>query len=80
MVAREEPPSLRELLRELSEAARKHEPTLHVLQTAVDALSVAALVADTHGRYVAVNHAAATLTGYSASELTPLSVWQLTPT
>ena len=34
---------------------------------------------DTHGRFVAVNDAAAALTGYTAFELTRLSAWQLAP-
>jgi len=52
---------------------------MQTLRRLIDTLPVAAFVADTHGRYVAVNNAAAALTGYSASELTRLSVWQLTP-
>jgi len=73
------PSSLRELLRELTAAARRHDASVEELQRVIDTLSVAALAADTHGRYVAVNNAAAALTGYAASELTRLSVWQLTP-
>jgi PAS domain S-box-containing protein len=79
VVAGERPSSLRELLRELTVAVHRREPRLQALRDVIDTLYVAALVADTSGRYVAVNHAAATLTGYTASELTRLSVWQLTP-
>jgi PAS domain S-box-containing protein len=70
---------IRKLLRELTEMAGRNELSVQALQGVIDTLSVAALVADTHGRYVAVNNAAAALTGYTASELTRLSVWQLTP-
>jgi PAS domain S-box-containing protein len=77
--AGEQRASLRELLRGLAEAARRHEPGVQELRRVIDTLSVAAFVADTHGRYVAVNNAAAALTGYTVFELTRLSVWQLTP-
>jgi HTH-type transcriptional regulator, bacterioopsin transcriptional activator and related proteins len=50
-----------------------------MLRSVIDTLPDAALVADSHGRYVAANHAAAPLTGYTLSELVCLSVWQLTP-
>jgi PAS domain S-box-containing protein len=70
---------IRKLLRELTETAGRNTLSVQALQGVVDTLSVAALVADTHGRYVAVNNAAAALTGYTVSELTRLSVWQLTP-
>ncbi len=73
---------LRQVLQQVTEAARRladDEPSVHVLRNLIDSLSVAALVADTHGRYVAVNDAASALTGYSISELAGLSVWQLTP-
>ena len=49
------------------------------MRSVIDGLPAAALVADTHGRYVAVNDAAAALTGYTVFELGRLSVWQLTP-
>jgi PAS domain S-box-containing protein len=39
----------------------------------------AALVANSEGRYVAVNRAASELTGYGQQELLSLSVWDLTP-
>ena len=39
----------------------------------------AALVADDHGRYVAVNDAACRLLGYSRDELLGMNVWDLTP-
>lgn len=39
----------------------------------------ATLVADDHGRYVAVNEAACHLLGYTHNELLQLSVWDLTP-
>jgi PAS domain S-box-containing protein len=81
-LARKQPSSLRELLRDVTETARRLTPdeaNLQVLRSLINRLAVAALVVDTHGRFVAVNDAAAALTGYTASELTRLSVWQLTP-
>jgi PAS domain S-box-containing protein len=50
-----------------------------VLQRLIDALTVAAFVADSHGRFVAANRHAAELTGYTVAELRLLSVWQITP-
>jgi PAS domain S-box-containing protein len=44
----------------------------------LEALPVAALCTDNHGRYVMANAAACTLTGYSLEELKRLSVWDLT--
>ena len=41
--------------------------------------SVALLIADDRGRYVAVGGAVEELTGYAPAELTGLSVWDLTP-
>jgi PAS domain S-box-containing protein len=46
---------------------------------AIDALPVAAFVADDEGHYVAVNEAATVLTGYKAADLRRMSVWELTP-
>ena len=54
-------------------------PPLKVLRELIDALPVAALVADDDGRFVAANAAAAALTGYKVAELCKLSVWQITP-
>lgn len=44
----------------------------------LEALPVAALGTDNHGRYVMANEAACTLTGYTREELKRLSVWDLT--
>ncbi len=71
--------ALRELLGAVTEMTRGFEPSVQVLQLAIDQLTTAALVADMHGRFVAVNTAAAALTGYPVSELLRLSVWQITP-
>jgi PAS domain S-box-containing protein len=79
MFASEQPSRLRELLGEVSEAVRARDATVQVLRAVIETLSVPALIADTRGRYVAVNQAAATLTGYTVAELTRLSNWQLTP-
>jgi PAS domain S-box-containing protein len=51
-----------------------------ILRHLIDHLAVAALVADTDGRYVLANRAASELTGYSNRELCDSSVWDLTPT
>lgn len=45
----------------------------------IDALPVAALVADDHGHYLIANRAACELTGYRNAELRRLSVWDMTP-
>ena len=55
------------------------EAGLTSLRSRLDRLSVAALVADTRGRYLAANRAATTLTGYDRDELERMSVWDLTP-
>jgi PAS domain S-box-containing protein len=60
------------------EVARAGAP-LDVLRRLIDALPVAALVADDDGRYILTNYLASKLTGYSAEELRRLSVWDLTP-
>jgi PAS domain S-box-containing protein len=73
------PCSLLALLHELTAAVHRDEPNVQVLRRVIDMVSVATLVANTHGQYVAANDAAATLTGYTTSELLQLSVWQLTP-
>jgi PAS domain S-box-containing protein len=52
---------------------------LEVLNRLIEALPVAALVADDDGRYVLTNPLASNLTGYSADELRRLSVWDITP-
>jgi len=52
---------------------------LEVLNRLIEALPVAALVADDDGRYVLTNPLASKLTGYSADELRRLSVWDITP-
>ena len=49
------------------------------LRSRLDRLPVAAFAADDHGRYVAVNGAAADLTGFDVRELETKSVWELTP-
>jgi len=58
---------------------RRGGTPLDVLRHLIDALPVAALVADDRGQYVLTNAVASELTGYSAEELRRLSVWQLTP-
>jgi PAS domain S-box-containing protein len=55
------------------------EAGLTALRSRLDRLSVAALVADNTGRYLAVNRAASELTGFAGSELESMSVWDLTP-
>lgn len=42
-------------------------------------IKAALLIANSRGRYIVVNPAAARLTGYSRDELLQLSVWDLTP-
>jgi len=58
---------------------RRGGTPLDVLRHLIEALPVAALVADDRGQYVLGNALASELTGYSADELGRLSVWQLTP-
>jgi PAS domain S-box-containing protein len=55
------------------------EGGMTALRLKLDRLSVAALAANSHGAYVAVNRAAAALTGFSVDELQTMSVWHLTP-
>ncbi len=65
------PYSLQKVLRDATIAARRlvGDPSrVYVLRSIIDRLMVAALAADTHGRHVVVN-AAAALTGYTVSEL-----------
>jgi PAS domain S-box-containing protein len=52
---------------------------LTVLGALIDAVPLATLVADDHGRYVLANAPAAQLTEYSRPELRRLWVWDLTP-
>src|SRR5215471_15328852 len=73
---------LRAHLRRLADEGQKDAQSVSgcaLLQRRIDALPVAAIVADDHGRFVAVNEAAAILTGYTVEELRRLSVWQITP-
>src|SRR5262245_56592063 len=79
------PTSLAAVLEKLVAEARAQIDTRigempeELLRRLIDPLTVAALVADNSGHYVASNQAASVLTGYSPSELVRLSVWQLTP-
>lgn len=56
------------------------DEALTVLRRLIGSLPFAALIADSHGRFVAANSQATVLTGYSVSELERLSVWHITPT
>jgi PAS domain S-box-containing protein len=60
-------------------AGRTGPDLLHSLSGVLQTLGVAALAADTKGRYVAANAAAQQLTGYSGDELMRMSVTDLTP-
>ena len=69
-------------VRSVADSAREAAPSMPAratLHRLIAALPVAALVADNHGRFVAVNEDAAALTGYTVQELLHLSVWQITP-
>ena len=70
---------LNALTTEATEGVRRGEAPLDVLRRLIDALPVAALVADDDGRYVLTNWLASELTGFSEDELRRLSVWDLTP-
>ena len=59
--------------------AHSNDKPLIALGALIDALPLAALVAEDHGHYVLANVRATRLTGYSARELRRLSVWDLTP-
>jgi PAS domain S-box-containing protein len=61
------------------DGVRRGGASLDVLRRLLEALPVAAFVADDDGRYILTNALASELTGYSAEELRRLSVWQLTP-
>ena len=55
------------------------EKPLDALKSVIDAVPLAVLVADDHGRYVLSNAHAVRLTGYTERALRRLSVWDLTP-
>jgi PAS domain S-box-containing protein len=59
--------------------AHSNDKPLIALGALIDALPLAALVAEDHGHYVLANVLATRLTGYSTRELRRLSVWDLTP-
>ena len=67
------------LARDAPVLAEAGEKPLAALGTLIDALPLAALVADDHGRYVLANPPATQLTGYSERALRRMSVWDLTP-
>ena len=67
------------LTADAAEGVRHDATPLDVLCRLIEALPVAALVADNAGRYILSNIRASQLTGYSREELRRLSVWQLTP-
>ncbi len=73
----------RAVLRALEQDAQTRveagEKPLVALGDLIDALPLAVLVADDHGRYVLANAHATRLTGYSDRELRRLFVWDLTP-
>ena len=70
---------LNSLASDLAKSVRRGRSAVGELQRLIDALPVAALVADDNGRYILSNSLASKLTGYSAEELRRLSVWHLTP-
>jgi PAS domain S-box-containing protein len=76
------PDDLRTLLGDLTVAAQKlprgSPASMDEFGRMLEALPVAALGTDNHGRYVMANAAACTLTGYTLEELKRLSVWDLT--
>ncbi len=55
------------------------EGGLTALRSRLNRLTIAALAADDHGAYVAVNEAAASISGFSVRDLQTMSVWDLTP-
>jgi len=73
------PTLLNRLAADAAEDVSRGGAPLEVLRRLIEALPVAALVADDDGRYVLTNPLASKLTGYSADELRRLSVWDLTP-
>jgi PAS domain S-box-containing protein len=82
MVVSTDTVDLRERLHELADRATELSRSMSAraaLQRLIDALPMAAFVADSHGRFVVLNTKAADLTGYSVVELRRLSVWQITP-
>jgi PAS domain S-box len=67
------------LAADAADRVRHGQPSFDVMRRLIDALPVAALVADDDGRYMLTNSLASNVTGYSAEELRRLSVWDLTP-
>jgi len=70
---------LADVVIEAQQLPRSGAVPLASLQRIMNALPVAALIADNQGRYVLANAAACTLTGHSVDALKRLSVWDLTP-
>ena len=62
---------LNALTTEATEGVRRGEAPLDVLRRLIDALPVAALVADDDGRYVLTNWLASELTGFSGGRAAP---------
>ena len=62
----------------LSRVEQRHM-SITELREYLDALSIAALVADTNGTYVMANPAAARMLGYKVQELHGMCVWDLIP-
>lgn len=77
------PPGLRtrlaDLSREVKRLARGRTEGRTLLRQLLDALPVAALVADDDGGYVIANRAAVALAGVDAHALLQLAVWDLMP-
>jgi PAS domain S-box-containing protein len=75
--------ALQRLLGDLYASARRRissaTPAIEVLAALISDLPCAAVVADSSGRFVAVNDRAVALTGYSRVEMLRSSVWQITP-
>lgn len=71
--------ALSSLARRARALADSGEKPLAAIGAVIEAVPLAALVADDDGRYVLANAAAIQLTGYAARALRRLSVWDLTP-